>query len=163
MPPKASQLQIRVTAQQKALLRQRARAAGLGMSAYVLSRALQAPDERFGQLVRALATVEDPRLPLAELNDLLTGCTPSEFAEAVAVADLARLSPYLANYLAAMTEQAAHLKRVEAPAWTRRVAPLDAPHFVTQLRSLRMHLLRHAPVPFKRRNIFVDSSVGARA
>jgi hypothetical protein len=162
MPAKTSQLQIRVTAQQKSMLRQRARAAGLGMSAYVLARALQAPGDRFGVLVRDLVAAEDPKLPLAELNDLLAGLTPAEFTATVGVAPVAGLSPYLANYLAAMIEQAAHLKRVEAPAWTRDVAPLDVPHFVTPLRSLRMHLVRHAPVPFKRRNIFVDSSIGSR-
>jgi uncharacterized protein (DUF1778 family) len=162
MPAKTSQLQIRVTAPQKAMLRQRARAAGLGMSAYVLARALQAPGDRFTILVRDLVDAEEPRLLLAELNDLLAGLVPAEFSATVSTAPVAGLSPYLANYLAAMTEQAAHLKRVEAPAWTRDVVPLDEPHFVTSLRSLRMHLVRHAPVPFKRRNIFVDSSVGAR-
>ena len=84
------------------------------------------------------------------------------FAETVAVADLNGLSAYLRNYVAAMVEQAADLKRVGSPAWVRDVTPLDAPRFVTPLRSLRMHLLKSAPVPFKRRNIFVDSSVGAR-
>ncbi len=162
MAARTSQLQIRVTAQQKALLRQRARAAGLGMSAYVLARALPAPADRFGPLVRDLATAADPRMVLAELNDLLAGLTSAEFGPAVATATVTALSPYLANYLAAMTEQAAHQKRVDAPTWARQVPPLEAPHFVTSLRSLRPHLVRHAPVPFKRRNIFVDSSVGAR-
>jgi hypothetical protein len=162
MSARNSQLQIRVTAQQKALLRQRARAAGLGMSAYVLARALPSAADRFGPLVRDLATTDDPRPVLAELNDCLTGLTPSEFGPAVATVSVTALSPYLANYLAAMTEQAAHQKRVEAPAWARLVPPLAAPHFVTSLRSLRTHLVRHAPVPFKRRNIFVDSSLGAR-
>lgn len=132
------------------------------MSAYVLARALPLPGERFGALVRALATAEDPRLILAELNELLAELTPAEFGPAVADPRLAGLSPYLANYLTAMVELAAQRKRVEPPAWTREVVPLATPHFVTPLRSLRMHLLRHAPVPFKRRNIFVDASVGAR-
>lgn len=162
MSARNSQLQIRVTTQQKALLRQRARAAGLGMSAYVLARALPSSADRFGPLVRDLATADDPRPVLADLNDLLTGLTPAEFGPAVAGASVTALSPYLANYLAAMTEQAAHQKRVDPPAWVRDVKPLEAPHFVTALRSLRPHLVRHAPVPFKRRNIFVDSSVGAR-
>jgi hypothetical protein len=42
------------------------------------------------------------------------------------------------------------------------VPPLDEPHFATPLRGLRLHLLRASPVAFKRRNIFVDSSVGDR-
>lgn len=99
---------------------------------------------------------------LAEMNDLLAALPPVEFGAAVGTARVASLTPYLANYVAAMTEHAAHQKRVDAPAWTHTVPPLDAPHFATALRSLRLHLLRNAPVPFKRRNIFVDSSVGAR-
>ena len=53
MPARTSQLQIRVSPQQKAMLRQRARAAGLGMSAYVLSRALESPSDRITPLIRA--------------------------------------------------------------------------------------------------------------
>ncbi len=66
------------------------------------------------------------------------------------------------NYVAAMVEQAAHMKRVRPPAWTARVEPLETPWFATSLESLRLHLLRASPVPFKRRNLFVDSAVGAR-
>jgi hypothetical protein len=40
--------------------------------------------------------------------------------------------------------------------------PLAEPYFATSLKSLREHLLVAAPIPFKRRNIFVDASVGAR-
>jgi hypothetical protein len=54
------------------------------------------------------------------------------------------------------------MKGVTPPTWAGSVEPLDRPHFATPLRSLRLHLLRASPVPFKRRNIFVDSSVGAR-
>ena len=55
-----------------------------------------------------------------------------------------------------------HLKGVAPPAWTGRVDPLEAPWFATSLKTVRLHLLRSAPVAFRRRNLFVDSSVGAR-
>ncbi len=77
-------------------------------------------------------------------------------------ADLARLSPYLRNYVAAMVELAAQQQDVRPPAWVRDVEPLETPHFATPLAGLRLHLLRMAPVPFKRRNIFIDSSIGDR-
>jgi hypothetical protein len=78
-------------------------------------------------------------------------------------ADLAGLTPYLRNYVAAMVELTAHQRDVPPPAWVRGVEPLEtAPHFATPLASLRLHLLRAAPVPFKRRNIFIDSSIGDR-
>jgi hypothetical protein len=61
-----------------------------------------------------------------------------------------------------MVEQAAHRKRVGPPAWVREIPPLEEPHFVPPLEGLRLHLLQASPVPFKRRNIFIDSSVGDR-
>ena len=100
----------------------------------------------------------------AELNDLLAELTPVQLPEAVAIAppELRDLPPLLQNYVAAMVEQASGERRVPTPRWVREVPPLEEPYFATPLRSLRLHLLRAAPVPFKRRNIFVDSAVGAR-
>lgn len=162
MPAKTEQLQIRVTPQQKAALKRLARAAGVDVSAYVLSKALPATEDRFASLLRTLQSGEDQRYALAELNDFLHGCPPIAFAEAVARGDVAGLSPFLQNYVAAMVEQAASAKQVSPPAWVGEVAPLESPWFATSLRSLRPHLLRSAPVPFKRRNLFVDAGVGAR-
>ena len=162
MPAKTQQLQIRVTPQQKAALKRLARAAGRDVSSYVLSRLVPEGQGRFAAILESLSSAADHRYALAELNDFLAACPPIAFAEAVAVADLAALSPYLRNYVAAMVEHAADLLHVSPPSWVRDVIPLEAPRFATPLRSLRMHLLRSAPVPFKRRNIFVDASVGAR-
>lgn len=161
MATKSAQLQIRVTPQQKALLKRQARAAGQELSAYVLARALPPAQGRFDRLAAGLAT-EAARFVLAELHDFLAECPPMLFADAVANPPPHGLSAYLRNYLAAMVEEAAVRKQLPPPGWTRRLAPLATPHFATPLASLRLHLLRSAPVPFKRRNIFVDSSIGAR-
>jgi len=118
---------------------------------------------RFAEIVRALGEETDHRFALAELNDFLTALAPVELPEAVGHADLTHLSPLLANYVAAMVEQAAYLKCVPPPPWVHGVAPLEAPYFATTLKSVRLHLLASSPVPFKRRNIFVDASLGARA
>jgi len=96
-------------------------------------------------------------------NDLLAGLAAAELVDAVAEADLARLSPFQRNYVAAMVEQAAHLKGARPPAWAARVEPLEEPWYATPMRSLRLHLVRASPVPFKRRNLYVDTSVGGRA
>jgi hypothetical protein len=118
---------------------------------------------RFAALLRALRDDDQPRFVLAELNDLLSGLTGEELPGAVEHADLAGLSLYLRNYVAAMVELASHQRDVPPPGWVHDVEPLEtAPHFATSLTSLRLHLLRTAPVPFKRRNIFIDSSVGDR-
>jgi uncharacterized protein (DUF1778 family) len=162
MAAKTQQVQIRVTPQQKTALKRQAAAAGRDVSSYVLSRLLRPEPDRFAEILQALEADADQRFALAELDDFLTACAPVAFGEAVARAELGRLSPFMRNYVAAMVEQAAAWKDVAPPAWTQDVAPLAAPQFATPLSSLRMHLLRSAPVPFKRRNIFVDTGIGAR-
>jgi hypothetical protein len=117
---------------------------------------------RFAELLALLAEGSDDRYALAELNDFLTALAPSELGDALADAGVASLSPLLQNYVAAMVEQASHLKGVRAPKWTTAISPLDTPWFATPMGSLRLHLLRTSPVAFKRRNIFVDASVGSR-
>ena len=161
---KSQQLQIRVTPQQKAELKRLARGAGQDVSGYVLSRTLPEARVRFGEIVRALRDHESYRFALAELNDLLSGLTRTQLPGAVAFApeELRDLPPLLQNYVVAMVEQASHQRDVPPPSWGRAVPRLEEPYFATSLRSLRLHLLRAAPVPFKRRNLFVDSGVGAR-
>lgn len=132
------------------------------MSAYVLSRVLPAPQCRFEEILRAIGDDREPRFALAELNDLLAGLVPIDFDEAAADAELGTLSPYLQNHVAAMVELAAYQKSVGPPSWVCQVEPLAEPRFATSLRSLRWHLIRAAPVPFRRRNIFIDSGVGER-
>ncbi|MEP6766106.1 MAG: hypothetical protein ABJB66_17460 [Gemmatimonadaceae bacterium] len=161
MVAKTQHLQIRVTPDQKAALQRQASAAGYDVSSYILTRLLPDRRNRFLELLVALEAAEH-RFALAELNDFLTECPPMLFRQAVAEAHVATLMPYLQNYVAAMVEQAAATKGVSPPDWTQRVMPLAAPHFVTPMVSLRLYLLRSSPVPFKRRNIFVDSGIGAR-
>lgn len=162
MATKSQQLQIRVTPAQKAELKRLARQAGLDVSGYVLSRVLSPARARFREILDALRREENPRFALADLNDFLSDLAPAQFREAVAEADLRGLSPFLRNYVAAMVEQAAHQKREAPPPWVRDVPPLEEPYFAVPFARLRAHLLRAAPVPFKRRNIFVDSAVGDR-
>lgn len=159
---KSQQLQIRVTPAQKAALRRLAGRAGLDMSSYVLARALPPANARFRKLVGALAQEAERRYTLAELHDLLAGLAPAEFHTAVAEADLEGLSPFARNYVAAMVEQVAGLKGKVPPPWAGRVKPLDEPYFAVPFPRLRAHLLRSSPVAFKRRNLFVDSTVGDR-
>jgi hypothetical protein len=61
-----------------------------------------------------------------------------------------------------MIELACQRAGIRAPAWTESVRPLPQPVFGAPLESLRLHLLTHAPPPFRRRNIFVDASIGDR-
>ncbi len=159
---KSAQLQIRVSASQKAALRRQAKRAGMSMSDWVLSRVLPPPRETFQGLLKALSTAEKPGYVLAELNELLTQLTTGEFKLAVSEPPQVQLDPYWRNYVAATIEQAAASKRTEAPSWTENVQPLDEPVFGSSLKSLRLHLLTQSPVAFRSRNIFIDSSIGDR-
>lgn len=167
MTAKTEQLQIRVTPRQKATLKRQARAAGLDVSTYVLARVLPPKRDRFADLLRELGSSADHRFALADLHDFLADCGPQPFEEAlqetaVTAKGLASLSPFLQNYVAAMVEQAATQKSLMPPRWVRDILPLDAPYFAGALRSVRQYLLVVSPVPFKRRNLFVDATIGDR-
>jgi hypothetical protein len=159
---KSAQLQIRISQSQKAALRRHAKRAGMSMSDWMLSKALPPLRETFQALLKALSTAEKPGYVLAELNELLTQLTAGEFKLAVSEPPQVQLDPYWENYVAATIEQAAARKNTEAPLWTGDVQPLEAPVFGSSLKNLRLHLLTHSPVPFRCRNIFIDSSIGDR-
>jgi len=161
-PAKLSQLQVRVSEAEKSAIRRAAQQAGMDMSAYVLSRVLPAPATAFQEAVTALSGAAEPSFALAELHSLLAGLTAAELRQAVAAAPQAELSPLLANYVAAMSEMACSQRGLPAPAWTRKIEALTEPVFGSALPSLRLYLLTHSPAPFRRRNIFIDSSIGAQ-
>lgn len=162
MTTKSQQLQIRVTPAQKAALKRAARRSGVDVSSYVLAKLLPPARLRLLDILAALRRGEDPRFALADLNDLLSGLAPAAFTEVVTDLDPGGLSPFLRNYVAAMVEQAASQKGEAPPAWARDIEPLDHPHFAVPFVRLRPYLLRAAPVAFKRRNLFVDATVGDR-
>ena len=157
---KLSQLQLRVSKEEKSAIRRAARRAGMDMSAYVLSRVLPAPATMFQEAVTALTGSADPSFALAEINSLLSGFTAAELRQAVTAAPQAALSPFLANYVAAMIETACNMHGLPVPAWTRRTEVLPEPAFGSTLPSLRLYLLTRSPAPFRQRNIFIDSSLG---
>jgi uncharacterized protein (DUF1778 family) len=163
MAGKDNQLQIRVSAAEKAAIRRSADRAGMDVSAWLLSKALPAAHRRFRELTDGLAREPSRRrFTLAALNDLLIDTPAEAFRDAVAEQPTDRLDAWSANYVAAMVETAAHRHEVPPPDWTLGVKPLSRPAFGSPLPSLRLHLLVAAPPAFKRRNIFVDSGIGDR-
>ncbi len=160
-PGKTAQLQIRVSTAQKRQIQSLARSAGLDMSSFVLAQVL--PDSR-ALFLRCVANLngESGRFALAEINDLLTPMTGAELLKVTGSRPSARLDPYMENYLCALIETAAHRAGVIPPSWVKAVPPLPAPVFGTPLESLRLHLLTHSPPAFRRRNIFIDATLGAR-
>jgi hypothetical protein len=158
--PRSEQLQVRVSPAEKAAIRRAAEHAGLDMSAYVLSRALPTPAMRLQACIEDCAGPAPPSFGLAELNTLLTSWTAVELRDAIAVSPATVLTPFLSNYIAAMIEQACERRSVRIPGWVRTVVPLPEPAFGSTLKSLRLHLLTHSPPSFRRRNIFIDATLG---
>ena len=162
MASKSEYLQIRLSPREKAALRRKAAQADQDLSSYVLTRLLPDERRRFEEILVALREDEDRAYAYAELNDLLSRLSAGRLREVVVDADLHALSDLTRNYVTAMVEEACRLKGAEPPDWTRRVPPLAEPFFVTGQPGLRLHLLKSSPVAFKRRNLFVDSTVGDR-
>lgn len=159
---KTAQLQIRVTPAEKARLARAARRAGLGLSAYVLAKALSDRAGEWHSLGRDLAGPGNRRLALAALSAWLAKLGAGELHEAVQGPPPASLPEELANTVAAMVEHACAAALVRPPEWTRDVPPLAHPVFGSTLASLRLHLLANSPPAFRRRNLFVDTAVGGQ-
>jgi len=159
---KTSQLQIRVSLRQKAEIGRRARAARRDVSSYVLGRVLPAAGTRFVEFVRPLSHRPFDSFLFAELHDLLQSLVAADFEMAVEHSPGVVLDDRAANQLAAMIETRAARLGVRPPDWVNRIRPLRHPWFPTELLSLRVHLLCNAPAAFRRRNLFVDSTLGDR-
>jgi uncharacterized protein (DUF1778 family) len=155
---KTEQLQIRVTRSEKESIQRAAARAGLDVSAYVLGRVSSPAAEEFARLTAATGQPE-ASYAFAELNGLLTRLSVPELREAIAAGIPRSLSPQMANTIAAMVELACAKHQLALPGWVREIPPLDEPLFGSTLQSLRLHLLRHSPPPFRRRNIFVDATL----
>jgi len=72
------------------------------------------------------------------------------------------VSLFLRTYVAAMVEHAAAMKGSSVPPWARDTPALSMPYFASRLQGLRLHLLSASPASFRRRNLFVDASIGDR-
>lgn len=132
------------------------------MSAYVLERVLGSSQRRIRDIARLLSDSETRRYGYAELHDLLMSLSTPELQRAIGERPFAPLSPDVENYVAAMIEEACTRRRIGVPGWVRAIPPLGTPAFASGLASLRLHLLASSPPSFKRRNIFVDTTLGGR-
>ena len=157
---KSTQLQVRVSPAEKAAIQRAARRAGLDMSAYVLGRVLPPPGRHFQDLTDTCREPQRASFALGELSSSLPTLSSTELQEA-AMSQPDGLTPHLANYIAPMVEHACGRRRVVPPTWTIAIAQLTKPVFDSTLVSLRLYLLTHSPPPFRRRNIFIDATVGS--
>lgn len=162
MSRKTAQLQIRVSPEQKRALRRLARQAGTDMSSWILERVLPAEGARFQSLTAGLISPAHKATAMAELADFLRELPSGAFARATIEPPRAALDAATLNHLAAMVDRAAMYRKLDPPAWTSEAPVPSEPAFGSALLSLRLHLLTTAPVAFRRRNIFVDSSMDER-
>ncbi len=163
-PNKTKYLQIRVTPEEKKLIEKIAKKNSKTISELVLDKLLSDNQnkDKFQSLVSKLSKSEKTSLVFAEINDFLNKLTKDEFKEATDEKPKANISNYHLNYLAAMVEYSANRKKVDPPKWVNEIDPLNEPVFGSKLKNLRTHLLLNSPIPFRKRNIFIDSTVGDR-
>ena len=160
---KNQQLQIRISAEDKARIQERAAGAGMDVSNWVLNQVLPPVEREFQALCQQFVTRSHARSYIfAELGDLLNNLDGKDFERAVRHGPDISLPAFEASYLAAMIEHTAMFKGAVPPAWTKTVPALERPWFASSLKSLRLYLLTNSPPPFRSRNLFVDSSVGQR-
>jgi hypothetical protein len=163
-PAKTSQLQIRITPAQKHELQRRAYQAGLSLSAWALAQLLPKAQTQFQSLTHELASADAgaESFALAALHDYLAREPDATLVKATAEAPNAKLSPFAYAYLAAMVEYTLVGRRIPLPTWVQHAGALDEPYFASSLLGLRVHLLTTSPAAFRRRNLFVDATVGSR-
>lgn len=160
---KSAQLQIRVSPEQKQLIRSKAERAGEDVSQWVLQRLLPKCADELQTMINELGrTAREHSYVLAEIHDFLVAQDTAQLEQAFDTLALSELEPLESNYVAAMIETACANRNISPPAWLGKVAPLADPWFATRLKSLRVHLLTASPPAFRRRNMYVDSTLGAR-
>jgi hypothetical protein len=150
-----------VTPEQKVDLKRLAASAGLNVSQYVLATVLPVHRHALADKTEAFAQANDRAGALSELGAHLAGLAPSDLSLAVSDIDVTELAPVLQNHVAAIVELATRSVGLEPPGWVGRIQPQRRPHFARDLPSLRPHQMRVTPVPFKRRNLFIDTEAVA--
>lgn len=158
---KSEYLQIRVSKQQKELIKSTAKSAGVDMSTWVLQRVLNNKAQQFLTILSQFNTLEDCFV-FARLHDFLLPCSKADFEQTVSIKPTSKLSDFQINYTIAMIGHRAHTLGCTAPDWINDFPILHEPYFGTSLKSLRLHLLINSPIAFKQRNIYIDSTLGER-
>ncbi len=134
----------------------------MGVSEWVLSHVQSDSRRRLQLLLDDIAGPESEAYALAEVNDLLSRMRKSELELTIRDPLVLPAGAQMQNQIAAMIELAAHRCGAVVPRWVHDIPALEKPAFATSLAGLRLHLLTHSPPPFRRRNLFVDSSLGDR-
>ena len=153
-------IQIRVSDREKKAILKSADRMGLDISSFILSKCLSPFEKEFLEITQKLHNIKKASFVLAELHDFLQSLGSPSLKEAVKTNP--DIEGYYGQYVAAMVETACDQKNILPPQWVNESKGLEAPVFGTDLKSLRFYLLTHSPIPFRKRNIFIDSTLGSR-
>ena len=159
---KTLQLQIRVSPEEKLLIVQSAKREGLDVSSWVLKRSLNSFQDKFKSLVGKLSQSANHKYEFSELNEFISNLASEQSELAFSEKPKVHLSSYEWNYIAAMIEYSAYMKVFRLPDWINEIEVLEDAVFETNLESLKLYLLTQSPIPFRRRNIFIDTSIGGQ-
>ncbi len=131
------------------------------MSSWILERCIPAVQEYFLELTAQLGGSSKLSSHLfANLHDFLRELDAAQLQQLELHQPYKNTMSY--NYLAAMIEYRAEQLGVEPPRWTSWIQPYSEPYFGTDLKSLKEYLLLRSPLVFRRRNLFMDATLGDR-
>ena len=161
---KSDYIQIRVSKLEKKAIKTAAYDAGLDMSAYILGHLDIDLGSQWQSLLANLQDLklEDSHFCWAAIIDFLTPLDANQFQHLFQYAEQWNLDPENQNYLAATIERKALSLNIPAPKWLSEIAPCAYPYFEDETPKLKQYLLLHGDPVFRRRNIFIDSSIGGR-
>jgi uncharacterized protein (DUF1778 family) len=160
---KTTQVQIRLSFEQKESIRLAAERAGLDMSQWILSKIFSQPKARLLDILTQLKSVQHNKERSYVLNDFnafLSSLDAQSLHDACGEDHKIKLDDLMANYVAAMIERAYFVKNLPSPKWLAEFDGVAEPFFASSIQAVRMHLLISSPPSFRRRNLFVDSSIG---
>jgi len=128
---KSTQLQIRVSPEQKDRIKKQATLAGEDVSKWVLKRLLPPEADQVQKMINRLGAGDAASFVLAEVNDFLMSLSRGALEVAIHTIDVSMLKPFESNYVAAMIEQACAEKALQPPDWVYAIAPLASPWFAS--------------------------------
>lgn len=136
----------------------------MDISAYLLSKAGLDLRAKWDGLAGDLERADDEKISYvwAAIIDFLTPLSRQDFQDLFANEPAWSLSDFKENYLVGLIERVAQNLNIPAPNWALDVNPLADPYFPEEHPKLRVYLMLHGDPIFRRRNIFIDSSIGGR-
>lgn len=155
-------IQIRISKDEKKRFAKLAKLQGQSLSEWIISKlSSDSSSIEIKKIYAKLRKAEDSSYILALLNDYLMNMPELLWNDALKDSpeniDIENLC-----YIASMIERATEIRGLELPQWVKDIGPLSKPYFGSKLKNLRMYLLINSPIAFRKRNIFIDASVGDR-